>query len=47
MAEAEGTDVVVDEPLAEEAPDTDDQMIWPVSGVKRRRKAYIPLPGML
>ena len=47
MDEAEGTDVVVDEPLAEEASDTDDQMIWPVSGVKRRRKAYIQLPGML
>ena len=44
MAEAEGTVVVVDEPLAEEAPDTDDRMTWPVSSVKRGVEAYILHP---
>ena len=39
--------MVVNEPLAEGAPDTDDEMILPVSGVKRRRKSYIPLPVVL
>ena len=47
MAEAEDINMVVIKPVSEEAPDTDDRMIWPVSGVKRRLKAYIPHPGML
>ena len=47
MGETEDIKVVVDKPMAEEAPDTDDRMIWPVSGVKHRLKAYIPHPGML
>ena len=54
MAEAEGSDVVINDPLAEGAlplaewaPDTDDEMILPVLGVKRRRKSYIPLPVVL
>ena len=47
MAEAEESEGVVDEPQAEEAPDTDDEIIWPLPGVKRRRMAYIPLPGVL
>ena len=34
-------------PQAEEAPNTDDQVIWSVLAIKRRLSAYLPLPGVL
>ena len=45
MAEAEASLAV--DPQVEEVNDTDDEVIWPLQEVKRRRRTYIPLPEVL
>ena len=35
------------DPQSEEVNDTDDEVIWPLQEVKRRRMTYLPLPGVL
>ena len=45
MDEAEESLAV--DPQSEEVNDTDDEVIWPLQEVKRRRMTYIPLPGVL
>ena len=42
MAEAEGLLAV--DPQVLEVNDTDDEVIWPLQEVKRRRRTYFPLP---
>ena len=44
MAEAEES--MAEDNQAEEANDTDDEVIWPLPEVKRRRMTYIPLPAV-
>ena len=45
MAEAEESLAV--DPQVEEVNDTDDEVIWPLQEVKRRRVTHFPLPGVL